>query len=561
MGELVIALLTFLRKVVEILMGLSVNKYDATLTIDGFRGLMQFDENESVNTDMRYAVDGKNFDTRDGNLQPKALPVAAVPSDTFSPEIEGSGLLRKSTIDGTGFYGNKNYLFILGKKINNAYLVRFIAPGCESSWASDMLEGTIDGLNGSFVQYEHIYTPAGSASTKVDAIYHSDASNGMRGWAILSNAVLTIGVTTPYNIGIITRYGERIWGADITGEPDLVVYSAPYDPEDWSINQQIPEDGAGEVRIPSFDGDRITAMIPFSNSLLIFKEHHIWRLTGLSPDEYQFQEQFGGGTIYPNTVVIYNEAVYFLTDDGVCVYDGLSVKPFQQYALRTLWRDMPIRNLNLRAPVGVVWKNKYILSFPGKSTDTKNTQTVVYDFENGSWSVAGVEFSANAYHVVDNDLYMIVVMPPNTFGQGLSALKQWYGAIDETPASVQNTVTSFEGFDWVSPWSDLGVKDVLKTDFKLRFWIQTHVNLTGASPITENEKLKLSITLETERGSKTRELIFDSNVDEEIKMNFHLTGRKVRMMISVRNAEDEVTMPCWCKIMGGMQLIADVAKD
>jgi hypothetical protein len=40
--------------------------------------------------------------------------------------------------------------------------------------------------------------------------------------------------------GVIASYNERIWGAGIEGDPDKLMYSAPYDPFDWEQNTEDP---------------------------------------------------------------------------------------------------------------------------------------------------------------------------------------------------------------------------------------------------------------------------------------------------------------------------------
>jgi len=60
-------------------------------------------------------------------------------------------------------------------------------------------------------------------------------------------------VETPKKFGVITRHAERIWGSGIPSDPDMLVYSAPYDPLDWTANVEQPQDGAGDILQPSWD--------------------------------------------------------------------------------------------------------------------------------------------------------------------------------------------------------------------------------------------------------------------------------------------------------------------
>lgn len=578
-------------------MGLSVGAYNATLTINEFKGIMQFDENESMNTDMRYAADGKNFDTRDGSLLPiPALKARAISSEnvfrlagyavrcgTMYTGKYNSRLLRTDSIYVVGevrtdYYPEMSsvYLaFIAGDFQSKARTNVYVDPGETPTPAS-----FFHSQYWSFATYEDEYE-----NETVQVLLLSNAEKGMFRWFINSSGERVFErIETPYNFGTIARYGERIWGAGIPGHPDLICYSAPYDPGNWAANVDSPADGGGEIRQPDFDGDQFVALKTFGSSLLAFKEHHLWRITGFSPEDYTFQEQFGTGTIYPNTIVTDLDRVYFLTSKGFCVYDGLTVSPFQQNALRTLWKDANIRkdislsNIgetvpSIYTPVGIMNGRQYIVSFPGYNS-SDNSQLLIYDFSSGSWSYSDA-FSIAAFIPNGDDVDAVYVANAPVWNldeqqwetKPCSFFCRWFGSAEEIPSGLTHDLVAigapdtFYGFDWLTPWTDMGVKDVDKNEFKLRFWIQTHVNTASASPITAAGKLKLSVTVETERGSKTRTILYDTDVDEEVKMRFHLTGRRVRMRIQATDGDGNASMNAWCKIMGGVQLNADTSQD
>jgi len=548
MVRLVTRLLIFLCKVVRAL-GLSVGNYQATLTIEGFKGVMQYAEDGALNTDMRYASAAKNCDTRDGALMPVAVPVVTTPA---IPSVTGSaGLL---VLPQENAYYNFGTHVIVASGTEDVegedprYVMYMFTPGRDNSQVvplSEMYPSIVfpPVLRHSFAQYEY------EDGEYMDAIFFSNP--GYAPWRIsVLRESQGIGVQqqdTPYNFSVLARYGERIWGAGAPEAPEIICYSRPYQPNDWSQDTEIPEDGGGEIRQPTFDGEGFTALVPFGNSLLAFKEHSLWRITGMSPDEFTFQEQYGTGTIFPHTVCVYQEAVYFLTDRGMYRYDGATVRPFQPHALQVLWRDHPLAGIDTHMPTAVVWRDRYILSFPDTREATYNNRTVVYNFADGTWGYADKGLNATAYIVARNKLFLL---QPTT--EGTTNVAEWHGSIEETETEAIEDVTEFDGFDWTTPWSDMGAKDILKNEFKLRFWIQTHM---------AGDRLKLAVTVETERGSKTREIIFDRDVDEEIKMRFHLSGRKVRMRFKLTDREGNEQITSWCKIMGGMQLNADTSPD
>lgn len=563
-------------------MGLSVGSYNATLTINEFKGVMQFDANESMNTDMRYAADAQNIDTRDGNLLPIGEPVRLHRvSSTYVCSVVSATVFKMSSfiqILGTttiklgpniivaiaeiSRQSTNKYRLVIGDEANGLFVY-------DTNIDLSASPSIIKGSTFSFVQY--VYTPQGF-DTQVDVLLFSGPFDGM--YMLRADNLQLTAVTTPAKFNRLGRHGERIWGT----AGSTLYYSAPYDPTDWSANVSIPANGGGSIEVPTFDGEKFTALKSFGGNLLAFKESHIIRISGLTIDELYVQEQFGMGTVFPNTIVEYEEKLYFLTDKGVCIYDGVGVHPFQQYALRTFWRDKMQHHVGRNtAPVGVIWNNKYIIAFCDPLTIAADVATVtygynkynvIYDFSNGSWRYYDTLYPTNVLLPLNNATNSgvsdgLFFIPSNTqYTPQVLELDKWYPSIEEVPVYETNGIpTSFRGFTWTTPWTDMGCKDVLKSQFEVRFWIQTHVNTTATSPMTDTEKLKLEITIETERGSKTREMLFDRDVDKEIKMRYHITGRKARMTIKVRNGTGGETMHAWCKIMGGMQINADTASE
>ena len=521
---------------------------------------------------MRYARYAENADTRDGDLMPALLPVNNLGSGySVSVMAENAAMFRRNVVlsTATGSAANKVFAVEVGKSATNPeqYSLHGNAMNGAYPFVYPFTYPVESG--GSFLQYEMTAGSSQSADPdpqKYDALLYSDTKNGMLALGFVRTTqhaggiLLSESITTPYLFGVIARYGERVWGTGIPDHPDLIVYSAPYDPADWSPNADIPEDGAGEIEQPTFDGDYFTALVPFGNSLLAFKKHHLFRITGLSPDEFTFQEQYGGGTIFPETIVTYQESVYFLTENGVCVYDGVTTRPFQQDMLFNLWRNSRLTAIDYRKPTGIIFGTKYILSFPPNSTaSTLNTRAVMYDFADNTWHTCDA-LSANAYVVDENALYLFT---KNTATS--SNFTKWYGSVLEIPTSTLNGFSgpAFGKLDWRSPWTDMGCKDVLQHDYQLRFWIQTHCNMIASGGTAASGHLKLQVTMETERGSRTREIVFTENVDEEVMMRFHLSGRRVRFRIQAMSDNPSLTntMNCWFRIMGGMQLNADTTPD
>jgi hypothetical protein len=191
-------------------------------------------------------------------------------------------------------------------------------------------------------------------------------------------------VDTPKKFGVIERYAERIWGGAIPEDPDMLVYSRPYNPTDWTgpTSEEEPEDGAGDIQQPSWDGDSFTALKTFGSQLIAFKKNRVWRVMGTDPGEYTFKEQYGGGTAYPGTVALDNERILLAEREGMSVYDGLSVNPFQRMMIEKLWKT--VNPAAMDQMCACLFKNRYYLAVPTDGA-TANNMLIVYNLEEGSF--------------------------------------------------------------------------------------------------------------------------------------------------------------------------------
>lgn len=296
---------------------ITINAYDATLRVPEFKGLMQY--GDGVGIDPRYAMESENALTKDGVLRPVAtceLLAAQLPAP-----IETLARLHRR------YYAADNEKDVL-----------IAAAGGQLYWClpdgtkwnpmalpATFLENKYKSSRWSCVTYE--INPEDSVAP-VDVLLMSNAEDGMI--CVRGDDLTVAQVETPKKFGVIERYAERIWGADIPDDPDMLVYSAPYDPFNWEANVEIPEDGAGDILQPSWDGDSFTMLKTFGSQLMAFKRTRVWRVLGTDPGEYTFKEQFGGGTQYERTVAVDVARILMLGREGLLQYDGESVYPYYQ---------------------------------------------------------------------------------------------------------------------------------------------------------------------------------------------------------------------------------------
>ena len=151
-----------------------------------------------------------------------------------------------------------------------------------------------------------------------------DAESGQRRLFALTESVLyelnTAGaVATDLEGGSCAAvHYERIFAA----KGRTVYYSAPLDPADWTQSLQQ----AGTLELP--EGGDIHAMFSYRDDLYLFRERSITRLFARG-DVLDFQAEaipFSCGRMVRGSVRVCGDEILFLTERGVCSFNGSRVK-------------------------------------------------------------------------------------------------------------------------------------------------------------------------------------------------------------------------------------------
>ena len=354
----------------------SLHAYDADVWIQQFLGLRQIDE--TLNADPQYATEVRNVETPNGVLQPHAGPTAL--SGQFTDKVETIARFYRRWYDGAGskswmicasggklYYrqdGGSSWMEIVRSSQANPFASN-VWSWCTYEMEAQGVDHPVDVMIMSNAEDGMIVvSPPDRPSTWGDALEFTWGDDPTATWGdeVSSTWLINTVDTKGKKFGVIERYAERIWGGAIPGDPDMLMYSAPYDPTDWEQNTEIPEDGAGSIQQPSWDGDSFTALRAFGDQLIAFKEHRVWRVYGTNPGEYVFSQQFGGGAPFVNTIAVDVEKIFMADINGLSVYDGMSVTPFQRKLIEPLWRRVNRNAMNQMC--GVLFRNKYYLAVP-----------------------------------------------------------------------------------------------------------------------------------------------------------------------------------------------------
>jgi len=187
----------------------------------------------------------------------------------------------------------------------------------------------------------------------------------------------------------ITLLKERLWGGVVTKYPDRIYWSHTFDPEDWELNFiDSDSDGGGYLDVATFDGSRIRAIVAAMDELLIFKDKSMHRLTGSYPGEFAANQIYGtDGTLAYRTIVNTGTAIYFLANEGLVRYSGMSAVPLSANGdkkLRELWPR--IDKATIQTACAAFMDNIIYLSVPLDGSII-NTHVIEYDIATGNYNI------------------------------------------------------------------------------------------------------------------------------------------------------------------------------
>ena len=529
----------------------SLHAYDADVWLPAFFGLKQQDE--SLNPDIRFATEVRNVETPNGVLQPHAG--YEVLEGEFENKVETIARFYRRWYQGAG---SKHWLVCAAG--GNLY---YRQEGARVGWTKierPELAPVFKSNIWSWCTYE-VNTP--EVDHPIDVLLMSNAEDGMimvtppdrpRTWGDLSqytwqelSEMTWAEVYSPaWNIsyidtkgkkfGVIERYAERIWGGAITEDPDMLVYSAPYDPTNWEANPTIPEDGAGSIQQPSWDGDRFTALRAFGDQLIAFKEHRVWRVYGTNPGEYTFKEQYGGGAPYFNTIAVDVERIYMADVNGLSAYDGMSVSPFQRDLIEKLWRR--VNKDAMDQMCAVLFQQRYYLAVPVDGSEVNNA-LIVLNMHDGTF-----------LYYDDLNIESMLATPDAVYATSSSLPGKVIILGYDSWVSQKTTGSETK---WTSPWMDFGYKRIQKGGFDLYF-----------TPEVQNEAVTLTISIQTEKKTKTKNYTIqplteaqrEANKEHRNKrLHFGGSGRRFRIIIE----SPEGAAP-W-RLIGGLHLVVETDPD
>jgi len=191
----------------------------------------------------------------------------------------------------------------------------------------------------------------------------------------LANAPATGMIPTLYEnyLFCVTKADQsQLWWADL------------FTPEVWpAINYWDVKKG---------DGDNITCMKQFYSDLVIFKNRSIHIFKGSSLYDFRLDEMDSSiGCVGPQAAVVDGTRMYFISQEGLYTFNGLTAKSIHSERIPKLWDG--INKEYLYKSVATVWDGLVWFSLP-YGTSTTNNLVIVYDPSKGTfWPMLNINAS------------------------------------------------------------------------------------------------------------------------------------------------------------------------
>lgn len=340
---------------------------EALLKIDEFRGIDQ--SRDDHNPDPSVAVDAQNFIARYGVLRTALGGYAYMGA---IPETATGGRIMQAFVrDSTGV--DKTYILAaLGGKLYSC------EPG-GATWTQIGSGFTSDAWD--YVNYRHEDAESIIMTNGVDTAQRWDGST------LTQMPVEQAQEDVVFSQ--ITLLYERLWGAVTTANPDRIYWSESFNPDEWDLNYDDPENlGGGFIDVATFDGTRIRAIVAAFDDVLIFKDKSMHRLNGTYPGEFSLTNVYGTeGTLAPRTICVTSDRLYFLAAEGLCAYDGMSVVALADAGdrrLKNVWARLNLASIDKAC--SMIHDGVMYIAVPLDEA-ARNSHVVEYHMETGTYSL------------------------------------------------------------------------------------------------------------------------------------------------------------------------------
>lgn len=377
-------------------------------------------------------------------------------------------------------------------------------------------------------KWSHVTYEAVENDATVDILILSNAKDGM---VVIYGSDLRVEKMSlkigddgeEVKFAVLGRYAERVWGTGAPGYPDSVFYSKPYDPFDWTGVQENPQMGGGVINQPTWDGDSFMAIEPFGGYLLALKSRTAFEIRGTDPTTFTITQAFGtDGPMEPRTICTDMQRMFFLSQSGIGMYDGATLRLLSRDALYETMRMRMDNSMHLAT--AAVCDHVYYLALCVREREgdviAENNTVVEFDTERGTFMVRR-GLRVKDFYALGTQLRFTQAEEP-------------YDVLIYNDKAEKGILGMPMESLWQTPWLDLG-KAYMKRDFVLRFTAEA-----------DDNDVPLELTIITDRREKTKTALLQKK-RRDYRVKIQQSG--VRMQLRLRS-----NRAAGWRIFGGIQV-------
>ena len=292
-------------------------------------------------------------------------------------------------------------------------------------------------------------------------------------------------------------------------EKSYLVFGEPGDP---SVSNQWPVNNY--ISVGTDDGDIITGILVYSDVLVIFKQYSTWVLMGSGPFDFALMEiDPHHGCIAPKSIAVGNSGIYYLSHDGVRVFDGNRSTCISD-KIRGTFQEKVLKSKMSKA-AGAFFSNMYqlwLVEDGGVSEGNYNDMALVFHEPTLAWTI---------WRAPDGGPYI------NTFG---SFSHHLYCGLTTTPEVCKTFDSYSDNGKAIAAYMTTKEHNLMVPE-RYKFFHHLYV-------VTEAEtgSYALSVLCETEKESEQRSYYFylqnpDDNLIEN-RQTIALRGRYLKLTFS-----------------------------
>lgn len=278
---------------------------------------------------------------------------------------------------------------------------------------------------------------------------------------------------SPPNATMVAFHKRHAFAAGRNTAPSTLFFSDLGDIENWTGGI------SGNVSVETNDGTIIRAIVPGFDSLYIWKDFSIWRLSGDDKDNFVLQRMVKDiGTLSPHSVVLVGNDFIFLDSKGdVYIYDGgIKVRLISSKIEGTTSQTNFARFDKVSA---VEFEKDFYVTLSSAATATQDI-VLIFDTFHLAWlKYKGI--NANALLAADS-------------GNGKDALffQDYSGFLQEHPSGTNDDGTAIDAFYLTKQFRfpDLGIDKTFQKlfvfvdqegNYNINVELRTNLQTTGTS--------------------------------------------------------------------------------